>query len=79
MKRFLAAAAVAALTASPGYAQLHGVTDQSQGGRIGPPPAGLKDSDKVDEKAYEAAVKRMPAETKKVDPWAIVRDKPAPK
>jgi hypothetical protein len=79
MKRFLAAAAVVAFMASPAYAQLHGVTDQGQGGRIGPPPAGLKDSDKVDEKAYEAAVKRMPAETKKVDPWAIVRDKPQPK
>ena len=79
MKRFLAAAAVVALTASPVCAQMHGVTDQGQGGRIGPPPAGVKDSDRVDEKAYEAAVKRMPAETKKVDPWAIVRDKPQPK
>jgi len=76
MKRFLALAALAACMAGPAYAQLHGVTDQSQGGRMGPPPAGLKDSDRVNEKDYEAAVKRMPGDTKKVDPWQIVREKP---
>lgn len=77
MKRFLAFAAVVACMASPAYAQMHGVTDQGQGGRIGPPPSGVKDSDGVNEKDYEAAVKRMPADAKKVDPWQIVRDKPS--
>jgi hypothetical protein len=77
MKRFLITAAVLALIAGPAHAQLHGVTDQDQGGRMGPPPAGVKDSDRVNEKDYEAAVKRMPGDTKKVDPWQIVRDKPS--
>jgi hypothetical protein len=76
MKRFLVAATVLALMAGPAHAQLHGVTGQGDGGRMGPPPAGVKDSDRVNEKDYEAAVRRMPADTNKVDPWQIVRDKP---
>jgi hypothetical protein len=77
MKRVLATAAVLALIVGQAHAQLHGVTDQGNGGRMGPPPAGVKDSDRVNEKDYEAAVKRMPGDTKKVDPWQIVRDKPS--
>jgi hypothetical protein len=75
MKRFIAAAILFAVIAGAAQAQLHSVTDQSSGGRMGPPPAGLSDGERVDEKAYESAVKRIPADTKKIDPWQSVRDK----
>jgi hypothetical protein len=79
MRHFLAAAIVTAIMTTPGQAQFHEVGDKSQGGRIGPPPSGLKDSDKVDEKSYNAAVNRIPESAQKHDPWQMVREKPPSK
>ena len=80
MKVFFAAAAAIALMAAPAYSQAQGIAGQGGGGRIGPPPQGLKDSDRVDEKAYKAAVDRLPAEPQqKRDPWAVIREKPQSK
>jgi hypothetical protein len=75
MKILLVAATALVMTATSVSAQMHDVTDKRSGGRIGPPPSGLKDSDRVDEKAYNAAVNRIPPDTQRPDPWRTVRDK----
>jgi hypothetical protein len=75
MKILLASAITLAVLTTPIHAQFHDVTDKRSGGRIGPPPSGLKDSDRVDEKAYNSAVNRIPTDAQKPDPWRTVRDK----
>ena len=77
IKAFVAAAAVAAM-AVPVAVQAQDFNG-SRGGRVGPPPEGVRPEDKVDEKAYKAAVDRLPARTEKRDPWQIVREKPETK
>lgn len=80
MKGFFAAVVAIVLMTAPGYSQAQGIAGQGGGGRIGPPPEGLKPEDKVDEKAYKSAVDRMSAEPQqKRDPWAVVREKPQSK
>jgi hypothetical protein len=75
MKILLAATMAVAMLTAPIHAQFHDITDKRSGGRIGPPPSGLKDSDRVDEKSYNAAVNRIPTDTQKPDPWRTVREK----
>ena len=43
---------------------------KGSGGRSGPP---VEDRPKVDEKAYKAALERIPEPDKKYDPWGIAR------
>ena len=75
MRTVLAAATALAVLTTPIYAQIHDINDKHQGGRIGPPRSGVKDSDRVNEKDYNAAVKRIPTDTQRPDPWRTVRDK----
>src|SRR5580700_4117649 len=55
-------AVISALT-FPAYPQAFG---KKGGGYAGPPP---ENHPKIDEKAYKAALDRIPAPTKKYDPW----------
>ena len=64
MKTFVMAAAMLALIAVPAHAQKHGVVEP--GSTAGPPK-------RVDEKAYKAALDRIPVPDKPYDPWGIAR------
>ena len=68
MKIFTVAVAVLALIAMPAYAQF------KTGGR---PQTEEKKSDikqkKEDEKAYKAALERIPDSKEKYDPWGVAR------
>ena len=73
MKRVgIAAAVIFALVAVPAQAQMGGGRRQ---------PSGDKASDQkkpqVDEKAYKAALERIPEPKEKYDPWGVARP-PAP-
>jgi hypothetical protein len=67
MKRYMIAAAVLALIAAPAQAQM--------GGKH--PHDGDKKSEQkkpeVDEKAYKAALERIPEPKEKYDPWGVAR------
>jgi len=67
MKRLMVAAAMLALIAMPAYAQMgkhqrgeEKKTDQSA-------------AKKVDDKAYKAALERIPEPKDKYDPWGVAR------
>jgi hypothetical protein len=60
------AAAIASLLALPAHSQGLG----KKGGRSGPP---AENHPKVDEKAYEAALDRIPTPKKGYDPWGQMR------
>jgi hypothetical protein len=60
------AAVISGLTA-PAYSQAFG---KKNGGYAGPPP---ENHPKIDEKAYKAALDRIPTPDKKYDPWGIAR------
>ena len=62
----MTAAVISAFTA-PAYCQGLG---KKGGGYAGPPP---ENHPKIDEKAYKAALDRIPAPTKQYDPWGIAR------
>jgi hypothetical protein len=59
-------AVMSALTV-PAYPQAFG---KKGGGYAGPPP---ENHPKIDEKAYKAALDRIPAPAKKYDPWGDAR------
>ncbi|MFT4119984.1 hypothetical protein [Bradyrhizobium sp.] len=75
MRIFVIAAAVLALTAASAQAQMGG-------GRRQPNEGGQKTDNKpkVDEKAYKAALDRIPVPKEKYDPWSGARpNEPAKK
>jgi hypothetical protein len=67
IKTIIIAAAVASSMALPAYSQHF---NKGSGGRDGPP---VENKPKVDEKAYKAALDRIPEPDKKYDPWGIAR------
>jgi hypothetical protein len=72
--RLLAAGATAAMIlATPAAAQMGG----KRGGGGSEPPKGAE-GPKVDEKAYKAAMERIPEPKAKYDPWGVVAPAPAP-
>jgi hypothetical protein len=62
----IAAAAMSSMTL-PAYSQHF---TKGSGGRSGPP---VENHPKVDEKAYKAALERIPEPTQKYDPWGVAR------
>jgi hypothetical protein len=66
IKMPIAVAAIVSLVAFPAYAQGLG----KKGGRGGPP---VENHPKVDEKAYKAALDRIPTPKQGYDPWGQVR------
>jgi hypothetical protein len=80
MRLFLIAALLAGL-AMPAYAQMGGIGASQGAGRAsasGPKEtpeeaAQKKAEEKVRERAFNDAVKRIPAPAKKFDPWGTVR------
>jgi hypothetical protein len=64
MKTFVMAVAMLALIAVPAHAQKHGSV--APGSTAGPPKT-------VDEKAYKAALDRIPDSKEKYDPWGVAR------
>jgi hypothetical protein len=64
MKTFMMAVAMLALIAMPAYAQKHGKVEP---GSSSEPPK------KVDEKAYNAALEKIPEPKEKYDPWGVAR------
>jgi hypothetical protein len=62
----VAAAAISSMTL-PAYSQHF---TKGSGGRDGPP---VENHPKVDEKAYKAALERIPEPTQKYDPWGVAR------
>jgi hypothetical protein len=65
-------AAVVSLLALPAYAQGLG----KKGGRGGPP---VENHPKIDEKAYKAALDRIPTPKQGYDPWGQARQSDSPK
>jgi hypothetical protein len=68
MRTLAMAVAVLALLAAPANAQM--------GGRHGPKSDDTKAADKkpkVDDKAYQEALKRIPDSKEKYDPWAVTK------
>jgi hypothetical protein len=59
--------AVVSLLISPAYCQALG---KKGGGYRGPP---VEDHPKIDEKAYKAALERIPTPKQAYDPWGIAR------
>jgi hypothetical protein len=69
MKAFMVAVAMAALIAAPAYAQMGGgKRHQGDDNKKTETPA-----KKVDEKAYKAALDRIPEPKEKYDPWGLAR------
>lgn len=64
MKTFMVAVAMLALIAMPAHAQKHGKSDAD---------AKTEQPKKVDEKAYKAALERIPDPKEKYDPWGVAR------
>jgi hypothetical protein len=69
MKALMIAAATLALMAMPAQAQMGGGGKRNQGGDK-PPEQATK---KVDEKAYKAALERIPDPKEKYDPWGVTK------
>lgn len=74
MRIFAIAAAMLALLAIPAHAQARRPpgeqNEQKKTGQNKPP---------VDEKAYKAALERIPESKEKYDPWGVARPEPAKK
>ena len=68
MRIWLAIAAMIVLVAAPAQAQMGGGRHH-QGGDKGPEPK----KPQVDEKAYKAALDRIPEPKEKYDPWGVAR------
>lgn len=73
MKNVMIAAAALALLVSPAAAQVGGKRNQGAEGPKTP------EGPKVDEKAYKAALERIPEPKEKYDPWGGVAPAPAKK
>jgi hypothetical protein len=71
-KAFVLAIGALALLAAPATAQMGG--KRGGGGNHAPAP----EKPKVDEKAYKAALERIPDPKEKYDPWGGVAPAPAP-
>ncbi|MGH6713701.1 MAG: hypothetical protein ACREEK_32705 [Bradyrhizobium sp.] len=67
MKTFTIAAFILALLATPIHAQ------GRRGGQGDEPKAKQDNKPKVDEKAYKAALERIPEPKEKYDPWGVAR------
>jgi hypothetical protein len=61
---------VLAATLLSAFAHAQGLGQKGSGGRSEYP---VEDHPKVDEKAYKAALDRIPDPDKKYDPWGVVR------
>lgn len=68
MKALMIVAATLALVAMPAHAQMGG--KRHQGGDKKPDASATK---KVDEKAYKAALERIPDPKEKYDPWGVTK------
>ena len=66
MKVFTIAAIVLALMALPAYAQVQGKRHQGDQKKEEKKPV-------IDEKAYKAALERIPEPKEKYDPWGVAR------
>jgi len=64
MKTFMMAAAMLALIAMPAHAQKRGKADAG---------TTTEQPKRVDEKAYKAALDRIPEPKEKYDPWGVAR------
>ncbi len=67
MKAFMVAAAMLALIAMPAHAQGGGKRHHGDEQKTGQPQK------KVDDKAYKAALDRIPEPKEKYDPWAVAK------
>jgi hypothetical protein len=67
MKAFMVAAAMLALIAMPAHAQGGGKRHQGDESKTG------QTQKKVDDKAYKAALDRIPEPKEKYDPWAVAK------
>jgi hypothetical protein len=67
MKTFAVAVAVLALIAAPAYAQMGGKRHRGEDNKS------EEKKTKVDDKAYQAALKRIPEPKEKYDPWGVAR------
>ncbi|MGZ5940357.1 MAG: hypothetical protein ACXWLD_10085 [Rhizomicrobium sp.] len=67
MKIFTVAAVALALIAMPAQAQLNAKRHQGDAKKDEPK------AQKIDEKAYKAALERIPESKEKYDPWGIAR------
>jgi hypothetical protein len=68
MKTFTVAVAVLALIAVPAHAQMGGKRGKTEDSAKTDPA-----KKKVDEKAYKAALERIPEPKEKYDPWGVAR------
>ncbi len=68
MKAFMIAVAMVALIAVPAHAQMGGGKRHQADDKKTDAPA-----KKVDEKAYKAALERIPEPKEKYDPWGVAR------
>jgi hypothetical protein len=66
IKTLIGAAMVISALSLPAYSQGYG----KKGGGGGPP---VENHPKVDEKAYKAALDRIPVPDEKYDPWGVAR------
>jgi hypothetical protein len=67
MKTFTVAVAMLALIAMPAHAQMGSKRHQSDDNKA------EQKKPKVDEKAYKAALERIPEPKEKYDPWGVAR------
>jgi hypothetical protein len=67
MKTLIVAAATLALIAVPAHAQMGGKRHQGDDKKTDTP------TKKIDEKAYKAALERIPDPKEKYDPWGVAR------
>jgi hypothetical protein len=70
----MVAVAMLALIAAPAYAQMGGGKRHQADDKKTDAPA-----KKVDEKAYKAALDRIPEPKEKYDPWGVARPPDSPK
>jgi hypothetical protein len=73
MKLSTVVAAMLALTTMPAYAQMGGGRHHSDDNKKAEPVK------KIDEKAYKAALERIPEPTEKYDPWGVTKPAAAAK
>jgi hypothetical protein len=74
MRIFIVALMIVSLTI-PAYAQTGGMGG-GKGGRTGTSDPNAAQKNAAEQKAFNEAVKRIPASNKPVDPWSGVRDLP---
>ncbi|MET0674528.1 MAG: hypothetical protein ABW175_01895 [Bradyrhizobium sp.] len=77
MRVLVIAGAVLALLAVPAQAQMAG--GKRGGGHQGDGPGAAEKKPKVDDKAYQEALKRIPDSKEKYDPWAVTKPSDAAK